>query len=170
MNEKAFADEVLTVLKPHFDIQEQVKGKHFSGKCMRIDAILTPLNKTDWKNPNITLGVEFKNDFRLRGDTNNYTKWLAQCVDYCHTIWGDYGYIYVFTCPSLVEGLPSIGDTNAVQWIVPRIMAPLGIGELKKHEQYGWTFFLQEAHRIWSEKEGVKEGKHWDLKRKFGSR
>jgi hypothetical protein len=104
MNENDFARRILEILSPHFHIHKQIRGRHFSGKQMIIDAIVQPKNNWEWKNLEVALGIEFKDDLRIRGDTTNYTRWLAQCVDYSHTEWNTFGYIYIFACPSLIEG------------------------------------------------------------------
>lgn len=167
MNEEAFKQTVFEKLKQHFNIAHEVNGKHFSGNNMRIDAIATPKENNLWKNHSVALGIEFKDDERLRGDTTNYTGWLAQCIDYSNTKWDRFGYIYIFTCPGLSDSLSKhIGQFD----LLPHIMGHLGIGELKFDERYGLTFFLQGQHRIWSQVRGVEMGKSWDMKRKFGSR
>jgi hypothetical protein len=170
MAETEFQKGVLDKLAKHFHIREQVGGKHFRGNRFRLDAVLTPREPTLWKSQDVALGVEFKDDLRISGDTTNYTKWLAQCVDYGHTEWDDFGYIFVFACPGIVTGIPGLKQgVGEMAWLLPRLMAHLGLGELKPGP-YGWTFYLQADHRIWSEQEGVTSGKHWTLKRKFGSR
>jgi len=177
ITEKLLQKHILDLLSSDFEIEEQVKGKHFSGAKLKIDAIIIPKVTVGWKDEIPVLGLEFKNNLRLKGDTKNYTKWLAQCIDYSHTEWGEYGYIYVFACPGLIEGLPyqtdvdpTKNDPDSIQWLLPRIMSQLGVGELKNSNKYGWTFYLQNEHRIWSQKEGVREGNRWSLTRKFGSR
>lgn len=162
--------QVLHLLEPHFEIREQIEGTHFTGKRLRLDAVLKPRQPHLWKSSDIALGVEFKDDLRIAGDTTNFTKWLAQCVDYSHTSWDDYGYLFVFACPGLVTGIPGLKQgVGEMAGLLPRFMAHLGIGELKRGP-YGWTFYLQAEHRNRSEHEGVGSGKHWALRRTFGSR
>lgn len=162
--EKIFADKILQVLGRDFIVTKEVYGSHFSGARLRIDAVLKPKNICEWKNSDVSLGIEFKFTEKL-ASTKDKTLWLKQCIDYANTKWDDYGYIYVFSCPSISgenEGIK--GDP----WLWNRILSNLGVGRLDYHVSYGWTFYLQDQHRIWSEKHGVVCGKHWDLKRKFG--
>lgn len=168
MDEKMFSQAVLQDLALDFHVYTEVKGVHFSGKGMRIDAVVTPHKPEGWKSPDVALGIEFKNDLRLRGDTTNYTGWLAQCVDYSHTVWDGFGYLYIFACPGLIAGIQN--QDQSMRWLLPRIMGHLGVGELKFDDRFGLTFFLQEQHRIWSQKLGVESGKRWTLKRDFGAR
>ncbi len=170
MSEEAYKQQAFEILQDHFEIHKEISGQHFSGKWLKIDAIVIPKVKTDWKNNNVALGIEFKDELRLRGDTTNYTKWLAQCVDYASTSWNRFGYIYIFTCPGLIEGIHNTATVGDIAGLVPRIMSHLGIGELRFDERYGLTFFLQQSHRIWSQSNGVESGEFWSMEREFGSR
>ncbi len=171
MNETELSTSLLRRLDPHFHVHREVHGTHFSGKSLRIDAVVVPRDSSQWKDQGVALGVEFKDVARLRGDTTNFTSWLAQCVDYGNTNWNGFGYLHVFACPSLVDGVPGerAGPGSAV-WILPRVMSHLGVGELREVERTGLTFLLQGSHRIWSETHGVECGARWSLKRHFGSR
>ncbi|MFT7671013.1 MAG: hypothetical protein ACI8X5_003728 [Planctomycetota bacterium] len=170
MSEAAFERDILERLEPHFEIHPKVEGRHFSGKHLKIDAVVVPRDRTGWKNQNVALGIEFKDVVRLKGNTTNFTRWLAQCADYGNTTWRDFGFLYVFACPSLVEQLPGKSGPDSAAWIVPRIMGHLGIGELRVLDRYGLSFLLQDNQRLWSEQEGIKDGARYLLKRKFGSR
>jgi len=166
--EEVFKNYIYSQLSQSFDFFPEVKGTHFSGKRLSIDHIIKPKNTDKWKNKDIVFGIEYKDIQRLDGDTTNFTKWLAQCVDYAHTNWDNYGYIYILACP----GIRSTRFIRTVDksWMLARIMAHLGIGELKEINRYGWTITLNDNHRIWSEEYGVEHGKIYNLKRKFGSR
>lgn len=107
---------------------------------------------------------------RLRGDTNNFTKWLAQRVDYSNTNWDDFGYIFVFACPSLVEDIPAGASREDVVRVLNAVMGELGLGELREVPYHGWSFILHSRHRIWSASKGVEEGQRYTLERRFGSR
>lgn len=163
--EKNFSTNILNQLATDFYIVEQVYGTHFSGARLRIDAILKPKDISKWKNQNVCFGIEFKLAEKLK-DTKDKTLWIKQCIDYANTNWDNYGYIYVFSCPSIFDKLEySVQDKG---WLWNRILSNLGVGRLDNHNYHGLTFFLQDSHRIWSEKGGVASGKKWTLKRKFG--
>ena len=170
MSENDVRNHYLRQLEDHFIIETEIPGKHFSGKTLKIDAVVRPRDTNSWKNPAVALGIEFKdsNRYSENYDTKDFTKWLAQCVDYSNTNWVDYGYIYIFTCPSLIEGVAPgvIGEPMFVE----NFMGQIGIGELKNISNYGVSFVLHGHHRIWSVNAGVEFGKHYSLKRKFGSR
>lgn len=153
------------MLNKHFDVAEQVCGTHFSGARLRIDAIVKPKDNSRWKNPNVCFGIEFKFHEKLES-TKDRTHWVKQCIDYANTNWDNYGYIYVFSCPSIFENINGQGEID--QWLWNRILSNLGVGRLDIHPSHGWTFFLQDMHRIWSQRDGVVSGRHWSLKRKFG--
>ena len=170
MSETEFSLKTLSKLEPYFDIYQEVSGKHFSGHRLRIDAVVVPKDKNNWKNPNVALGIEFKDDMRLKNDMHNYTGWLAQCVDYANTNWDNFGYLYVFACPGIFESMYDTVKAGNVEWLFSRVMSQLGVGELRYSQYYGLTFFVQHSHRIWSEENGLERGKDWTLTRKFGSR
>ena len=170
MAEYELSRQYLDRLRQDFIIEEQVKGRHFSGKLMIIDAVARPIQSNLWKNPDVALGIEFKDidRFDKSYDTNNYTKWLSQCVDYAHTDWEGAGYIHIFACPDLIGSVAKGAMESS--FFVQNFMSQLGVGELKELERYGLTFILSSQHRIWSEYKGVESGKHYGMKRKFGSR
>lgn len=148
-----------------------MQGQHFTGKHLKIDFIIKPKVTAGWKNANICFGVEFKDMARLdqSGDTKNFSKWLAQCVDYSNTAWSGHGYIYILTCPGILTS--SFMQAAYGKTLLARFLAQLGIGELKYSKYYGWTIYLFGDCRLWSEKIGVESnGQRWDLIRKFGSR
>jgi hypothetical protein len=172
MDEEELKVNVLSTLEPHFQIHTEVLGEHFSGKSFRLDSVIEPRRPEKWKNPEVALGIEFKDVMRLRGDTNNFTKWLGQCFDYRNTRWEGFGFIYLFACPSLIKHVPK-GKSEChaqVEGILSRIMGQMGVGELEYSDWRGWTFRVHGGHRIWSESEGIEEGAHWKLEREFGSR
>ncbi len=167
-NEKTLAQQYLNELEPHFHIAREVQGRHFSGKRLRVDAVLRPKVTAEWKCQDVAFAIEFKDTERFRQqsfDTKDYTKWLAQCVDYANTEWENFGYLYVFSCPSLIDGA-NIAD----EMFVRNFMGQLGIGEIKNLKNYGLSILLHGHHRIWSASQGVEFGKHYTLKKQFGSR
>lgn len=169
MSEIDFETVVLSILEQHFVVQRRVAGTHFTGKRFILDAVIVPRQPHSWKNRSVAFGVEFKDVVRLRGDTRNFTKWLAQCADYTNTNWDNYGYVFVFACPSIVDNIPTASD-NEVARILNAVMGQLGIGELREDARYGWSLFLHGHHRLWSERKGVEEGRRYWLKRSFGNR
>jgi hypothetical protein len=170
VTEKDLKAGFLKRLVSHFAVHEEVEGKHFTGRILRLDAVVQPRDTSGWKNQQVALGIEFKDvaRFARNYDTKDLTSWLAQCVDYSNTKWGDYGYIYIFACPSLVDEVAE--GVIGRRMFVRNFMGQLGIGELKEHQEYGLTFLLNTRHRMWSELNGVEQGKYWRLTKKFGSR
>lgn len=164
------ATAILEKLKPDFVIEREVYGTHFSGKRVKVDAVVRPRDPSQWKRPDVALAIEFKDAERLDQsfDTKNYTKWLAQCIDYANTKWDNYGYLYIFASPGLVDRVP--GHILGPPSLARRVMSQLGVGELYDQHRYGLTFILHEKHRIWSETKGLEAGKNYTLRRRFGSR
>lgn len=164
--EKDFSEKVLQDLSPYFNIETQVRGTHFSSTKLIVDAVLTPKDKSKWKDENVCFGIEFKCESKLESIKDNIL-WINQCIDYADTNWNKYGYIHIFSCPGIFDKLKrSLKDLPL--W--NRLISNMGVGTLENHPRYGWTFYLQDSHRIWSQKDGVISGKHWSLKRKFGRR
>ncbi|MBL7730903.1 MAG: hypothetical protein JNM88_06965 [Chitinophagaceae bacterium] len=170
MSEKDIEKIIQSDLSKYFEFIPKVKGKHFSGKTLEIDFIIKPIDNSLWKKQDIVFGLEFKDldRFDKKGDTTDFTKWIAQCVDYSNTDWNNYGYINILTCPGISTS--TFMEAAYSSSFVLRILGHLGVGELKNTTNYGWAIFLHEQHRMWSEKEGVSSGKNWNLSRKFGSR
>lgn len=108
MTEASLSDRYLAELEPHFYIEREVGGTHFSGKRLRVGAVLKPRLSSDWKRNDVAFGIEFKDTERFgqNYDSKNLTKWLAQCIDYSNTNWDLLGYLYIFCCPSLVDEVP----------------------------------------------------------------
>lgn len=166
MSEEKHCIKVHNEIKDSFNINREVWGTHFSGKRLRIDSILTPKDTTEWKNKNIALGVEFKDHKRIQGDMTNYTKLISQAVDYANTKWDGFGYIPVF----IQTDFSVYGDSKEFEFVFPRVLSALGVGQFIKHDFYGWTFYFQGQDIIWCERDGIRRGKYWNLKRTFGSK
>lgn len=172
MSEKEQVNELIEELKDDFHIYRPVHGKHFSGKTLEIDAIAVPKDLSEWKAENVALGIEAKDKMQLSG-AKGFTKWIAQCVDYANTKWERFGYIYIFAYPSLIKGVTNnlkLTKDSGVPWLLPRVLAQLGVGELRHDDNRGLAFILNQRHCIWSKKQGIKEGKFRTMKRVFGSR
>ena len=170
MSEETVKAYYLDILRPHFAIQPQAQGTHFSGKRLRIDAIIKPHNTSEWKNKDVAFGVEFKDveRFTKEQDTNNFTKWLSQCVDYAHTTWDGYGYLHVLACPKVI-GVLLERDLNYAG-LLRNFMSQLGVGELHELPWHGLSILMNGHHRIWSQSKGVESGKTYNMTRIFGSK
>lgn len=169
--EKSYSQQVLQALDKYFIIQEQVRGMHYSGKRMAIDAIIKPRDTSQWASKDIALGVEFKLTDNIREDARKFTGWVAQCVDYANTNWDEYGLVHVFACPGIdIKDLPIEFRNRSVVRFAERMMSQFGVGSLKHDTYLGHYLALQSDHVIWSERYGVQEGKRWKLERKYGSR
>lgn len=171
ISERTYSQEVLQKLDKYFTVQEQVRGTHYSGKRLIIDAIIKPRDASLWANKDIALGVEFKLTDSIREDARKFTGWVAQCVDYANTDWDEHGLVHVFACPGIdIKDLPiEFRDRNVVRF-AERMMSQFGVGSLKHDSYLGHYLALQSDHVIWSDKYGVQEGKRWKLERKYGSR
>lgn len=173
--ESDVAGETLERLSPHFHIKQEVEGRHFSGKSVRIDAIVTPKASSEWKNDSVHLGIEFKdfNNFGTSFDTKDYTRWWAQSFDYAQSSFDGYGFVYVFPYNCMARFASNVGKEVAM--FFSKFLGQVGIGELRPATQAfrgkrSLEFVMHWDHTIWCESRGVKEGRYWSMKRKFGSR
>lgn len=170
-SEKLFVDKVVKDLSVYFHIQREVFGTHFSGKRIRIDLIISPINKSDWLNKNVVFGVEFKNP-STQTDCRNDTALIKQSIDYRHTNFDNYGYIPIIACPGFINSF-SVNPhefSKAAYPFVSRLLCKLNCGELIHTKYYGWYIKFAGDHPVWSEKYGVMTaGKNWKFNTSFGS-
>lgn len=162
-SEAEFATWVYGQLDPYFVIHREVEGISCMGRRMRIDAVLRPHDKTGWADPDPVFGVEFKNPDTINS-TKDYTKWVAQAVDYTHTEWEGYGRLLIAACPPVTQGAP--GGLSA-EWMLVRVVGQLGIGELGISRYQGWALRVS-GERVWSQESGPH--RNWSVKPKQGSR
>ncbi|MEU6802515.1 hypothetical protein [Streptomyces neyagawaensis] len=173
--EADLSTRVLARLEHWFIIEREVPGQHWSGRQLRIDAILRPREPQQWKNPNVALGVEFKRN--TPGAYNvalkDATSMAAQAIDYTQTEWDGFGHISVFTCPGVMQWAGMDGhhaDPREYAAVMYRhLLMQFGVGELVVKWGYGLTFHLGDQP-IWNERQGVRHGKKWGLKPRVGSR
>lgn len=173
-NEQTLSSQTLERLSEWFHVDEQVNGMHWSGKKVRIDAILTPKDTSEWKSASPHLGIEFKNfnKFNPSFDIRDYTRWWAQSHDYAESCFDGYGHVYVFTYQCMTRFRQHFSHEAVL--IAQRLLGQVGVGELCLGRggfpsRQSLQFSLQ-GHTVWCEVEGIKCGKQWSMERKFGSR
>jgi hypothetical protein len=160
---------VLAQLEPTFAITEQVVGRHWSGRRLRIDAVLRPRDPEPWKDVAPAFGVEFKLADERSFDTRNFTGWAAQAVAYAQTEWNDFGRLAVFACPSPLRLLCGSSWGEGAAGLMEHLLGQFGVGELTLVKPHGLILLLQ-GHRMWSVGEGVREATRWSLRPKTGTR
>jgi hypothetical protein len=162
-SEDELATRILARLEPHFHAEREVRGRHCTGKRMRLDAVLTPCDPAPWFDVAPALGVEFK----LPDGTGDLMRWERQAEDYAHVGWPRYGRITVFTCPPVTQILARITawGPNA-PGLMARWIGQAGVGELGLTGA-GLTFKVS-GHELWSEKWGLHQQR--SLIPKTGSR
>jgi hypothetical protein len=167
-DESSVKRKVLDRLSRYFHIHEEVSGTHWSGKRMRIDAIITPIDDSGWKTKSPKLGIEFKNfnGFNPSVDIKDYTKWWAQCHDYAETNFDGHGYVQVFSYNGFSHYRQRASSENVAAFAV-RFWGRLGVGEIQPDEL---LFVMNGTNKIWSERRGVIDGARIAMDRKFGSR
>jgi hypothetical protein len=186
--EALLAERTLTELSSHFLITEQVIGTHPTGKRLRIDAILRPLDTSPWSRADIALGIEFKaptDRDQGRRDRKENAKIISQCIDYSLVEWEGFGNVPIFFCPGFAEirshvdqfdplGLDEqdyrTGFTSGIGFLMAAVMGQNNVGELVHSDHLGWAFLINGSHRIWSQRYGIGEGKRNKLIRQVGSR
>jgi hypothetical protein len=167
-NESDLKKGVLDRLSRYFNVFEEVWGAHWSGKRVRIDAIITPRDDSGWKTKSPSLGVEFKNfrKFKQSFDMKDYTKWWSQCHDYAETKFDGHGYVYVFSYNGFSHYGQRLGREAAAAFAV-RFWGRLGVGEIRPQDL---MFVINGTNKIWSERRGVIDAARISMERKFGSR
>ena len=160
--------KVLDRLSSSFHIFEEAWGTHWSDKRVRIDAIVTPKDDSQWKTKSPRFGIEFKNfrGFDASFSIKDYTKWWSQCHDYAETKFDDHGYVPVFAYNGFCHYRQRINNPTAAAFAV-RFWGRLGVGELRPD---GLVFVMNGGNKVWSEQEGVIDGRRISMERKFGSR
>lgn len=160
--------DALLRLAPHFIVHEEAWGTHWSGKRVRIDAIVRPRDDSEWKTKAPKLGIEFKNfrGFNPSFDMKDYTRWWAQCHDYAETDFDGHGRVYVFAYNGFVHYHQRTGDSHASALAV-RFWGRLGVGEIDPADM---MFVINGTNKIWSLSRGVIDGRRMSMERKFGSR
>lgn len=168
-NESDLKRGVIDRLSKHFVVHEEVWGTHWSGKRIRIDAIITPRDDSEWKTRSPKIGIEFKNfrKFNPSFDMKDYTRWWVQCHDYAETNFDGHGYVYVFSYNGFHHYKQrSAGRETAAAFAV-RFWGRLGVGEIQPDDL---LFVMNGTNKIWSESRGVIDGRRMSMDRKFGSR
>lgn len=172
-SEQALADHVLDRLDPWFTVDPQVWGTACDGKRVRIDAVLRPRDPSSWKDADPAFAVEFKNPGRLAsGDGFKLiTAWQAQCIDYSHTKWDNYGRLAIFSCPGFTVASTGYSDDRmGTGFSLSHLFGQFRVGELRNTQRYGWTLILNGHHRQWSQRRGVEYAKYTRFVPATGSR
>jgi hypothetical protein len=163
-NEADLAQRVLSRLSMHFAAETEVRGRHWTGRTLRLDAVLRPRDASGWRDKNAAFGVEFKLAHQRSHDTHRFAEWARQAVDYTQTEWSGYGRLYIFACPSPIV---SLGGSDG--WLMAHLLGQFGVGELSPFEREGWALTVHD-HIVWSEQRGVAAGARWSLRPRLGGR
>lgn len=169
-SERVLADSVLSSLSQWFHVETEVQGTHCTGKRLRLDAVLKPLDLKDWKDESPAVGLEFKANDPVVRSVKGFTTWIAQAIDYAHTVWDGHGRIPVFVSPFLLSGFHGSPAADEFGPVMARVLWRLGVGELALVRYHGWTLFAEGNHVLWSERRGVRHGRFWSLNQRTGSR
>lgn len=167
-SERELVDRILARLSPHFGFEREVRGIGCRGVAYRLDAVLWPHDPNPWHDHEPKLGLEVK---AFNGGTNQITKAVAQAFDYKHAVWKGHGSLTIFHFPPL--GAPGYvrgqGAEMEERGFLGRVLAQLGVGDLRGNRLCGPSFWLNSDHCIWSEKRGVEEGSRTSLVPRWGS-
>lgn len=157
--------EWLPRLKPHFLIDREIWGTHFSGKRLRIDAVIMPRDTANWRCKDAAFGVEFKR-YEAADWGGDGARWAAQCVDYASTNWEKYGFLHILIAGGFDPRPPGKDEL----FVVPRLLGHLGVGELKVDPRDGLTILMHGRQKVWMETKGPYDAKTNGLERKWGAR
>lgn len=169
--EAQFSKRVLKMLEPDFEVLgTEVRGVFPQTKGdVRIDAIISPRLKSDWKNKDVVFGLEFKSP-RTASGVGDVTRLIRQAQDYTRTYFHPYGYIPIIICPGIkpyFERQPDRHISKAVYFFMSRLLGKNDIYELRNTKKDGIAITHNGDHVIWSQKRGVKDGRHMSLEVKF---
>lgn len=165
-DEKKAVSELIRVLSPYFSFRKEVRGKHPLGHNMRIDLLMKPKDLAGWKNGNVVFGVECKLP-SVRQGWRDVSRHLAQAVDYTYVNWENAGRAIILCWPAFFED--SRYATSREVALADRIAGRLNVGFIRECGYRGMSITLC-GHTVWSQKEGVKEGRFRNLEPKAGSR
>ena len=156
MNEQEFSTRVLNRLNPHFNVETEIWGKHFDGRNKRIDAIITPKDKSQWLRKDIAFGIEFKKP-DVYADTTNVTSLIKQAIDYSYVNWSNgFKEIPILICPFKVHETLCSNDEMI---FIKKVLSKFNIGQIINDTNKGLTFMFSHEYHIWSERDGVTGGK-----------
>ena len=153
LSEKEYIDIFVNDISKYFKIYKEVAGVGLFGR-KRIDLVIQPKDTSGWKDgANTFFGVECKKfeDHSLRYKASQ----LTQCFKYSFTKFGKTkrqipilalrgNYLYMDS-----------SDRDRI-W---NFLNQFNIGEFYNDSHYGWTICFASIHRMWSQNEGVHEGK-----------
>ena len=162
-HESADRSELRRILGPQWKIQDEVWGRGPDGKPVRVDAVIRPIDATQWKDPSVAFAVECKSMTRQKQICDR-SHWLRQCVDYTYTNWQGYGFLWVLTFPSVFGPWYTKSSIEHER----HLFGAFGVGEIVNDRWGGWSIHFS-THRIWSEKQGVVSGSRWTCKKTFGA-
>lgn len=157
--EKDVSSQILTTLERYFFVYREVDGAHWTGKKVRIDAVLRPRPHLGFFDSTCSIGLEIKRGVDGLGEI---TKQISQAVDYTNSVFDGFGSMYVFCYPD-----PNEGGWGQQVSFYERFIGQLGVGFLGTR---GGLRLRLKGHNLWSESDGTQDAKNWSLKRKFGSK
>lgn len=167
MKEREYRNKLIKILSNEWHIEKEVEGfSEIGGKC-RVDLVITPKNTDEWKHKGIAFAVEIKSPYKLKDDLNDFTKWIAQSIDYSYTSFDGYGRIPVLLSPGLIHRHIEVVDSRM---IAKHLLGQFLIGELRPMPYRGLSIVMNTKDVIWSERKGVEQGKRWNITHKFGRR
>lgn len=174
VSEKDYKERVLKLAAEHFTVEREVYGKIFGQKC-RIDAIITPKDKTDWANKDICFGVEFKHfsdNYNGKGTSSAnmgyYTKQFKQIIDYSYAEFPDRGRIPILISPPIFNNMTGDFQQRQAQ-LIKNCMGQCNVGELYICNRNGLSILFNSGHNVWNARWGVGIGKVALFKTKIGS-
>lgn len=153
------------LLAPHFQIEKEVEGIHWTGRKMRIDMVLHPL--FEWHGGgHQPIGFEIK-----KPDTND-AKLVGQAVDYANTQWNSriirkpvVMFIAVFAPKYHNPEMPC--ETHG-HLLTEQLLGRLGVINFDLKDKTGLELRVS-GEKMWSPSKGVR-ALNWSAQRKIGSR
>jgi|GEM_PF-4209346 len=144
LTEQNLTEAFCSLFEKDFDIKHKVSGKHFSGKKVCIDLMLTPKDVSALRNKNISIGIEIKNPFTYGDNGRRNSDLYAQCLDYAQSTFVGYENVIILMFPTLKN------FQNEVR--LSRFLSRYNVGNVKLYPNSYWFKLGQEA--FWSSEKG----------------
>lgn len=148
LDEEMFTHIILKCLEPYFEIRREVWGTHFSGRKVKIDAILKPKDNREWRNKDLVIGLEIKNPLLWHTNNRRDSDLLAQCVDYFMSKFSGVKDMIVLICPLPIK---------VKSFELLRFISRYNVGHLGFDDKKGIGFYYAGQY-FWVEKREGRQG------------
>lgn len=144
VSESNLAGIVLELLSDAFHVEREVRGRHWTGKSVRVDAVLRPKDSSNWTEADPAILLEFKNFFTSHNA-------VSQCIQYtCSEFQGVDGPRQVYLYPGFRSVMAQAGNRDNYA-ATCRIYGKANVGELNVETYPAGVspVFRMNGHAVW---------------------